>query len=544
MPALSKYSVSHSLDPRYGQPFVARHSAVASPHQLATAVGNDILRHGGNAIDAMVSVNATLGVVFPHMTGLGGDAFWMIYDAKSGGKHVLNASGPSGSKATIDRYQGKEQIDSRGSQAAITVPGTVDGWIKANERFGRLPLADCLQPAIDYARIGFPVNSLLASYSASYKELLKWTPSTADVFLKENGEAYKEGEVMRNPDLAATLEAVAERGREAFYEGEIAQKITRYLEQYDGKLTADDFASYHAEWMDPICVSYRGRQVYTQPPNSGGFVTLEMLGVLDHVDIPSMGGDPATYIDYVTRATALALRDRNRYLTDPHFHQAPLDQLLDPAFLKDRAEKLHDFEMDPPEKLPSAKGDTTFSCAVDDEGNIAAMTQSLYWEWGSGVVAEGTGMLLQNRGSFFSLDPNEWNSLEPGKRSGHTLTNTIVCGDEGPELVMGTMGGDGQPQTQTALATRIFDFGYNVQEAIDEPRWLLGRRWGEKLRGLRLEGRFKEDVVNQLQQLGHENVNLIDDFSDVMGHAQAIQIFRNHLEVGADPRANGTALGI
>lgn len=544
MPVLSSEKFSKPVDPRYGRPFVARDSAVASPHQLATAVGNSILRRGGNAIDAMVAVNATLGVVFPHMTGPGGDAFWMIYDGATGERHVLNASGHTGSNASMACYKEKSQVDARGPRAAITVPGAVDGWLEAHSRFGRITFAECLQPAIDYARKGFPVNRLLAKYSDSFTKLLQDTPSTADVFLKDGKVPYQEGEILRNPDLAETLEAIVKGGRKTFYEGEIAQKITEYLQKHDGLLTQEDFSVYHAEWMKPISMQYRGKEVITQPPNSGGFVTLQILGMLDHVDVASLADDPAAYIDYVSRATAFALRDRDLYLNDPGFHQVPLDRLLSKEYLADRAKNLHSEEVTPPEKFPSAKGDTTFSCAVDDEGNIAALTQSLYWEWGSGVVAEGTGMLLQNRGSFFSLDSNDWNCLEPRKRPGHTLTNSIVFGEEGPELVMGTMGGDGQPQTQAALATRIFDFGYNVQSAIDAPRWLLGRTWGERHRGLRLEGRFGNDLVEQLNARGHENVSLVEDFSDVMGHAQAIQIFRDHLEVGADPRADGTALGI
>jgi gamma-glutamyltranspeptidase/glutathione hydrolase len=267
--------------------------------------------------------------------------------------------------------------------------------------------------------------------------------------------------------------------------------------------------------------------------------------MLEHVDVAALAGDPAAYVDAVVRATALAFEDRDRHLCDPAFGEIPLDRLLDPAYLAERAGALaRDAAPAPALAAPRPAGDTTFSCAVDADGNAAAVIQSIYQEWGSGVVAGDTGVLLQNRGCFFSLDPEHPNCLAPGKRTAHTLTAAMLIGERGPELVYGAMGGEGQPQTQAALATRVVDHGLSVQEAVDAPRWLLGRTWGEEHRGLRLEARFGEGVVRELAARGHENVSLVDDWSDVMGHAQAIAVFPDHLEAAADPRGDGAALGL
>ncbi len=531
-------------DPRYGHSFIARRAAVASPNKLATVIGNNMLQHGGNAVDAMVAVNAALGVVFPHMTGAGGDAFWLIYDAETDKQYALNASGRSAAEVNPDDYKEQGKVDDRGVRSAITVPGAVDGWYQANKHFGRLPFADCLAPAIDYAKNGFPVSESFAKFSEDYLDLLRAEPATAKVFLKDGVAPFRNGEIMRNPDLAATLETIAAEGREAFYKGTIADKIGEFMKENGGVLSTEDFAEHQSVWEDPLEVNYRGKKVSAPPPNSDGMATLQILGMLNHLDEDQLNKNSAAFIDLFTRATVLAFRDRNDYLSDPEFNKVPTDQLLDEIYLKERAERLLQESADNiPEEEINAKGDTTFSCAADKDGNVVGVIQSLYWEWGSGVVPDGTGLLLQNRGSFFSLDPNAPGCLEPRKRPGHTLTCSIVTGEEGPELVVGAMGGDGQPQTQATLIARIIGQGLSVQEAIDEPRWLLGRTWGEKHNGLRLEGRYTEKTVDELEALGHENISLIENYSDLVGHAQAIRIYRDRIEAGADPRAHGLALG-
>ncbi len=529
-------------EPHHRRPFLARRAAIATPNELASVAGLGVLGRGGSAVDAMVAANAALSVVYPHMTGVGGDAFWLIHDAGTGRQHVLNASGRAAAAATCDAYAGAAEIAPRGPRAALTAPGAVDGWVQAHARFGSLPFAECLEPAIGLARDGFPVAESLAQCSAAWRDLLAATPSTAAAYLHRDGTPYRRGEVMRLPGLADTLEAVAGSGGAAFYTGEIAAAVGEYLARHGGPLTADDIAAHRSDWVEPARVRYRGRTAVAPPPNSQGFAGLQILGMLEHVDVAALAGDPASYVDVVVRATALAFQDRDRHLCDPDFGDVPLERLLDPSYLAERAALL-DRPTAGAVVVPQAAGDTTFSCAVDADGNAAAVIQSIYQEWGSGVVAGDTGVLMQNRGCFFSLDRAHHNCLEPGKRTAHTLTAAMVIGESGPELVYGSMGGEGQPQTQAAIATRVIDHGRSVQEAIDDPRWLLGRTWGDDHRGLRIERRFGAEVAEELTARGHENVGLVDDYTEVVGHAQAIQVFPDHLEAAADPRSDGAALG-
>jgi gamma-glutamyltranspeptidase/glutathione hydrolase len=532
-----------AFEPHHRRPFLARRAAIATPHELASVAGLGVLARGGTAVDAMLASNAALSVVYPHMTGVGGDAFWLVHDAATDRQYALNASGRAGAAATREAYAGAAEIEPRGPRAALTVPGAVDGWIQAHRRFGRMPFADCLAPAIDLARDGFPVAQSLATYSAGWRDLLAAAPSTAAAYLHPDGTPYRRGEVMRLTALADTLEAIAASGREAFYDGPTAEAIGSYLARHGGLLTAADFAAHRSDWVEPVQVRYRGRTVLAPPPNSQGFVGLQILGILEHVDVAALAGDAAGYIETVVRATALAFEDRDRYLTDPQFVDIPIDRLLDEQYLAERAELLR-MPVEGVVAMPPAGGDTTFSCAVDAAGNAAAVIQSLYMEWGSGVVAGDTGVLLQNRGCFFSLDPRHPNRLEPGKRTAHTLTAAMLVGERGLELVYGAMGGEGQPQTQAAIATRVIDHGRSVQQAIDDPRWLLGRTWGESHRGLRLEARFGSALADVLSARGLEHVSLVEDYSTTMGHAQAIQVFADHLEAAADPRSDGAALGL
>lgn len=504
-----------------------------------------MLNSGGNAVDTMVATNAALGVVYPHMTGLGGDAFWLIYDAASRQAHVLNATGRAGAKATRERYlkNGAGRIEPRGPMAALTVPGAVDGWAQVHTRFGKLPFKQCLAPAIEYARNGYPVSRSQARVTVQHRDLLRTYPTTASIFLKPDGSPYAAGEMLRNRRLADTLTAIAEGGRDVFYHGSISKAISEFLSQHGGILTADDFARHTSDWSHPIEVTYRGKRALNIPPNSQGFAALQILGILEHFPVAALAEDPAGYVDLMVRATQLAFEDRDRYLTDPAFEPIPLDRLLSPDYLGERAETLRRGVVQAAGH--AAGGDTTFSCCVDGEGNAVGVIQSLYFEWGSGVVAGETGLLLQNRGSFFSLDPRHVNRLEPGKRTFHTLTAGMLLGADGkPELVYGTMGGEGQPQTQTALVTRVIDHGLDVQTAIEAPRWLYGRNWGEEYSGLRLEARFGEVAAKALRAGGHERVSLVGAWDELMGHAQAIQVFPDRLEAGFDPRSDGAALGI
>lgn len=537
--------MTNRRDPRAGRPFVARTAAVSTPHQLASSSALAILAQGGSAVDAMVAANAVLGVVAPHMGGPGGDAFWVVHERATHRTVILNATGRAGQAATRECYRGAGNIPSRGVASVVTVPGAVDGWLEAHRRFGRLPLADCLAPAVGYATDGFPVSRGLARWMATSRALLKQWPATATCFLHDDGSPYAEGERLVLLDLAATLTLVAEGGRRQFYEGALATRMVENLAPHGGILTREDFAAHRSEWVEPIALRYRGWTVLTTPPNSQGFATLAILGILTAFDVAGLADDPVGYIDLMARATEAAFEDRDRYLGDPSFSPVPLDMLLGETHLAELRRRTGRGPSSPPDSRPTMGGDTTFSCAVDGEGNVAGVIQSVYFEWGSGVVAGGTGVLLQNRGSFFSLDSTHPNCLEPGKRTFHTLCATLLVDESGhPGLVLGTMGGEGQPQTQAAVITRVVDHRMNVQEAVDAPRWLLGRTWGEEHRGLRIEDRLGFGTAVALSSRGHQNVSCVEGFSELMGHAQAIRILPGRLEAAADPRSDGAALGL
>jgi gamma-glutamyltranspeptidase len=511
-------------------------AAVASPHNLASEAGLHVLSRGGSAVDAMITVNSVLATVYPHMTGMGGDAFWLIHDAASSTSHVLNATGRAARAAVPGRFSGA--IPVRGPRAAITVPGAADGWLRAHERFGRLPFADCLAAAIAYADGGFPVAPGLARYLATERDLLA---AGAAQFLRPDGSPSAAGEKLRLPTLAKTLNAIASGGRPAWEE--IGARIAASHD--DLLLTAEDFAAHVSDWVSPARVGYRDWTVLTTPPNSQGFATLEMLGMAAPHDVAALADDPVGYVDLLVRAGMLAFADRDRYLTDPAFTDVPLDRLLDPGRLAELGRHLLDGKPPAFPAAPAGGADTTFSCAADSNGDVAAVIQSVYFEWGSGFVAGDTGVLLQNRGSFFSLDPAHVNVLAPGKRTAHTLTATLLLDPDGrPGLVVGTMGGEGQPQTTAALVTRMVDFGLPPAAAVDAPRWLFGRTWGEAHRGLRLERRFGQVVAAGLEARGHATVSLVDDYTDLMGHAQVIQITDSGLDAAADPRSDGSALGL
>jgi gamma-glutamyltranspeptidase/glutathione hydrolase len=349
---------------------------------------------------------------------------------------------------------------------------------------------------------------------------------------------------MRFPELAETIETVAEKGREGFYEGPVAEEIARSVQDEGGILSAEDLASQRSDWVDPISTTYRGLTCYQHPPNSQGFAHLMMLNILEGFDLHSMGEDSADYLHLLVEATKAVFVDRDRYLTDPEFADIPLEQLLSKEYAAELRASIDMNRSRSPAATKSPAGDTTYSAVVDAEGNAASVIQSLYYECGSAFVAGGSGVCLQNRGSFFSLDEEQTNRLEPGKRTFHTLMPGMLFQDGLPSMIYGTMGGEGQPQTQTALVTRTVDFGHDIQSAIDRPRWLYGRTWGETTSDLRVESRIPEAVVSMLRARNHP-VRVVEEWSDAMGHAQGIVLDheRSVLMGGADPRGEGIAIG-
>ena len=529
---------------------------VTSPNYLATQAGLDVLRRGGNAVDAAVATAVTLAVVYPQMCTPGGDNFWLIYNAKTGELRGLNASGRAGARATIDFYasKGLKTIPSRGYLAANTVPGAVSGWDEAY-RYSQsalkttMPWKELFASAIAYARDGFPVSTSLSYWSAVnadpddkvFRDLQRF-PEFARVFMKD-GKPLVTGDMFRQPDLAATLTAIAEKGAAEFYRGDIARRIVADLEKNGGMLSLKDFADHKADWVEPIRVNYRGLSACNLPPNTQGMASLALLTILNTLGVKAMGEGSADYYHAVIEATKEAFADRDAYLSDPAFVSIPLDRLLSEDHGKKQAERIDMKKAAGPKAPLDPKGDTIWLGVVDKDGNAVSLIQSIYHDFGSGIVAEGTGVLLQNRGSFFSLDPKHVNHLEPGKRTMHTLNPAMLLKDGKPYLVYGTMGGEGQPQTQAAIVTRVVDFGMSPQEAITAPRWLYGRTWGAASNDVKLEGRIPASVVEELKKRGHP-VKVVEDFTDTMGHAGAILVRDNGVLQGAtDPRGDGLAAG-
>lgn len=547
-----------SLGPRTGRPPTrAPNGMVATSHSLASSSGLAILRDGGSAVDAAIAANATLAVVYPHMAGLGGDGFWLVYDP-DGEVSALNASGPAAETATREYYRdrGHTEIPSRGPAAALTVPGAVDGWRRAHERHGNLEWSRLFEDAIRYARDGHDVSRSVADWLIEDEPILNSHPSAGDVFMPD-GRRPQVGDRLKQPALAESYERIADEGpRAGFYEGDIARRICADLDPKGSPLRADDFAAFEAEWVDPISTTYRGRTVYEFPPNTQGFAALEILNLLEGFDIEEWGDGSAEYYHHMAEAVKLAFADRDEWLTDPAFVDIPVDRLTSKEYADERRELIDPdgamtmADIDPgipfehPGDRTAPGGDTCYFCAVDEDGLAVSAIQSIYHDFGSAVIGGETGIILQNRGSFFSLDETHPNRLEPGKRTFHTLIPAMLCEDGEPSLVYGTMGGEGQPQTQAAMITRAVDFDYDVQQAIEAPRWLMGRTWGGASRALSLEGRISDEVIRELGARG-QLTKVLPDWDDNMGHAQAIRIDRETglLSGAADPRGDGAALG-
>lgn len=535
-------------------PTRAQHGLVTSPHYLASSTGSNILREGGSAVDAAIAANATLCVVYPHMAGVGGDGFWLIGDDED--VSAINASGPAGEAATRDYYAelGDNEIPERGSGSALTVPGAVDGWRLAHEEHGQLPWKQLFEDAITHAREGFAMTEDLTRWIALDADVLGEQATAADTFLTE-GSAPEPGTILRQPALADSLETITEEGpRDGFYEGPVGESFCDGLGE-ESPLSTTDLSQYHAEWVEPLSTDYRGYKAHSFPPNTQGIAALQLLGLLDGFDVEAWGDGTADYYHHMAEAVKVAFADRDAWVTDPGSIDLPAETLLSASYLDDRRSLI-----EPDSSLPAAvdpgivpddatphlqepDGDTCYLSVVDENGLAVSMIQSIYFDFGAGFVAGDTGIIPQNRGSFFSLDADHVNSLEPGKRTFHTLIPSMLTRDGEPWLIYGTMGGEGQPQTQAALVSRIVDFGYNVQEAIEAPRWLFGRTWGDESKSLSLEGRIPDGVVNELQRRG-QPVAMVRDVDDTMGHAAAIRIHKDGtLEGGADPRGDGAAIG-
>jgi len=526
----------------------ARYGAVASPHTLASDAGVAILRAGGNAVDAAIAAAATLAVVYPHMNGVGGDNFWLVYDAGRQRLRALNGAGRAALAADLDGYRQRfgTAIPTRGGAAALTVPGAVSGWWEMH-RYSReamkspIAWAALLEAAIAHARDGIDV-------SPGQRRVTAATPALFDARADDDvrrtlwplyhPERLAAGRLTQSA-LAATLDAIAHGGAEELYRGALARRLAAGAAMVGSPVTVDDLAKHEATWTEPVRLPYRAGEAVSFPPPAQGFAALAILGLLEGFDVASL--DDADLVHLTVEATKLAFEDRDRWLADPEAGVVPVATALDRERLAARRMLIARRAARPAAGAPVA-GDTVAVVAADGAGNAVSVIQSLYHEFGAGVVAGDTGVLLQNRGAFFSLDPAHPNHLAPRKRTATTLIPSMYLVGGCPRLVYGTMGGEGQPQTQAALVCRMVDRGLGPQAAVEAPRWLFGRTWGDPTKALRLESRFPETVAARLRERGHE-VQVVEPWSDLMGHAQAIAIDADGLRAGSDPRADGAAKG-
>ncbi|MEK8128770.1 gamma-glutamyltransferase [Paenibacillus filicis] len=514
---------------------------VTSPHYLATTAGARVLEKGGNAFDAAIAVSACLAVVYPHMTGLGGDSFWLLYSAQDGAVRAYNGSGRSGYRADLSAYAGEAAIPSRGIRSIVTVPGMVDSWDAILREYGKLTLADVLEAAIGYASEGFPLSPDQHQNTRLKQDVLASDPAASAIYLP-GGRIPAAGSRFLQKDLARTLREIASKGRDYFYKAELGQRMGDYLQGQGGILTADDFAEHTGNWATPLTGSYRGLQLVQLPPNSQGFTGIMTAHILEHFDFTGIQHGSYEYYHLLVEALKLSFLDRNAWLTDPDFADIPVGRFLDKPYAKKLAARLN-MSRALPMEAEQLGSDTAYAAVVDAEGNAVSFIQSLYFEFGSGVVVPGTGVLLQNRGSFFSLDPSHVNRLAPRKRTFHTLMPAMAMLEDRPYLLYGTQGGEGQPQTQTALLTRVVDYGMDPQTAINEPRWVWGRTWGEETRELKVESRVDEAVLAQLAAAGHL-VRKVRAYDGIVGHAQAILIDSQGFRIGgSDPRCDGASIG-
>src|SRR5580698_2398116 len=522
---------------------ISRGGIVAAESPLAAQAGAPILARGGNAVDAAVAANAAMGVVEPMMNGIGGDLFAIVYQAKSGKLYGLNASGwaPAGLSIEFLKSKGITEMPQSGI-LAVTVPGAVDGWSKLLARFGTKKFSEVLAPAIYYAREGFPVPEWDAAYWDGSVKLLQRDENAAATFLP-GGHAPRVGELFRNPDLARSLEMIAADGRDAYYRGSIAKSIAAYSAKIGGPMTPADLAEYSSEWVEPISTTYRGWTVYEIPPNGQGIATLEMLNILEGFSLANYGHNSVDALHAMIEAKKLAYADMYRYVGDPKFSEIPVAGLASKNYAAARA-KLIDMakancNVPPGEPALPATGDTTYLTVVDAAGNMVSLIQSNYSGFGSGLVADGTGFVLHNRGGLFSLDPNSPNALAGHKRPLHTIIPGFMAkGDE--RIAFGIMGGFNQAQAHAQFIANIADYKMNIQAALEAPRFTKQTFNGCDVM---MENRFSQTVRSDLTNKGHK-IDLKGTYSSVVGGGQAVmRDFAAGVNYGAsDPRKDGEAI--
>jgi gamma-glutamyltranspeptidase/glutathione hydrolase len=517
---------------------------VTAPHHLASEAGLGVLKDGGNAVEAMVAMAAAIAVVYPHMNSIGGDGFWLI---SAPGEDVvgIDACGAAAQAATTDFYrsQGHETIPERGPLAALTVAGTVSGWQAALDVSagwgGSLPLARLMEDAVRHGRDGVAVTAGQETLTRTKYDGLEDAPGFIDSYLI-GGELPGEGMKLVQPRLAATLEQLGRAGLDDFYRGDLAATIARDLAAVGSPVSAEDLAAHQAKQITPLSTEIAAGTLYNMTPPTQGLAALMILALFDRLGVTE--AESFDHIHGLVEATKRAFLVRDRTITDPaHMTRDPAE-FLDPAFLDGEVAKI-----DRAHALawpqPALPGDTVWLGAIDGEGRAVSFIQSLYWEFGTGVVLPQAGFLWQNRGISFSLDAGAPNPLMPGRKPFHTLIPALARLTDGRVMVYGNMGGEGQPQSQSAVFSRHVMFGQGLQEAITAPRWLLGRTWGDVSMSLKLESRFDPALVQALRDAGHE-IELVGPFDDLLGHAGAVVRHPDGLLEGAsDPRSDGAAMG-
>lgn len=529
-------------------PVLATNAMAATSQPLATQVALDIMKSGGNAIDAAIAANALLGLVEPTGNGIGGDLFAIIWDSKTKRLYGLNGSGRSPKSLSLDwfRSNGYESIPAHGP-LPVTVPGAVDGWFMLHDRFGKKPMKELLKPTIDYARNGFPVSQLISYYWERSIPILGKFPGFLEQFT-DDGTAPREGEIWRNLGLATTLESIANEGRDVFYRGHIAKSIARYMQENGGFLSYDDLESHSGNWVDPVSTNYRGFDVWELPPNGQGIAALQILNIMELFDVSAMRRESAEYVHLFTEAKKIVFEDRAKYYADPEYNKIPVKKLISKSYAEERSRliDLAQSSLEYPAGNLLEDGDTIYLTTADSEGNMVSLIQSNYRGMGSGMTPPDLGFILQDRGEMFSLEEGHFNQFEGGKRPFHTIIPAFVTKDGEPRMSFGLMGGAMQPQGHAQIIINMIDFGMDVQAAGDAPRIHhtgSSEPTGSSMKNggiLNLETGYPYGTIRKLMGMGHR----VQFANGPYGGYQAIYLSENGVYWGAsESRKDGHAAG-
>lgn len=530
---------------------MATHGMVATSHPLAAQIGLDVLKAGGNAIDAAIATNAAMGLMEPMSCGIGGDLYAIVWDAKTRKLYGLNASGRAPYRATRDSFaqKGLAEIPLHGP-LSWSVPGCVDGWDELRRRFGTMSFEQILEPSIRYADEGVPVPEVIASYWQKAEAMLRQSPDAARTYLIDN-HSPRAGEVFKNPSLGKSYRAIAKDGRDAFYKGKLAQEMVAFSDRQGGLFALKDFADTHATWVEPVSTTYRGYEVWELPPPGQGIAALQMLNILEGYDLKKMGADSPDFWHLFVEAKKLAFADRAKFYADPEFAKVPVKELISKSYAAERRKLIAmntAFLQVEPGDPKLDRSDTIYLCVVDKDRNCVSLIQSNYMGFGSGLVPGELGFALQNRGTLFALDANHANRLEPHKRPFHTIIPAFVTKDGKPWLTFGVMGGDMQPQGHVEVLCNLIDFGMNVQEAGEAPRIQhMGSATPTGTPAARdggtavLENGIPQRVFDELKRRGHT----VERIATNSGGYQAILIDpkTNALQGGSEARKDGCAVG-